>query len=280
MMVQWSVIRLFQRTVMLWVIGFTCSAYWGPQALNAMGRSPLFVPPGPLKYVTHALALLPDGIDDGAVLVVLPLLLIFCARDLLLAPRWWSAALIWFLYTNLMNRAWLAGSGGQQLIANLLFWNIFLCGKRTATGGDEASGWAFAAFWILRLQLSIAYLATGLHKLTGTHWLDGTAMGIVATDPAFGPAWIADHALVASLVTWAVLLFQITFPIAVWFRRTRYAWMVVGILFHLGTALWMDIPEMGLAFIAAYAIWFDDRYVQRFALLRRLAGILRSGSGG
>lgn len=280
MMVQWSVTRLFQRTVLLWVIGFTCSAYWGVDALNAMGRSPLFVPPGPLKYVTHALALMPKGIDDLAVLVAVPVLLIVCLRDLLRAPRWWSAVLIWFLYTNLMNRAWLAGSGGQQLIANLLFWNILLCCKRTRAGGGEALGWAFAAFWILRIQLVIAYLATGLHKLTGTHWLEGTAMGVVATDQAFGPAWIADHPLVASLSTWAVLLFQITFPIAVWFRRTRYAWMVVGILFHVGTTIWMDIPEMGLAFIAAYAIWFDDREVQRFGLSRRLAGIPRSRRGG
>lgn len=280
MTVQWSVIRLFQRTVLLWVIGFTCSAYWGLDALNAMGRSPLFAPPGPLKYLTHALALLPDGIDDVAVLVAVPLLLILCLRDLLRAPRWWSAVLIWFLYTNLMNRAWLAGSGGQQLIANLLFWNIFLCAKRTVAGGVEPSGWPFAAFWILRIQLLIAYLVTGLHKLTGTHWLDGTAMGIVATDPAFGPVWIADHPLAASLMTWAVLLFQITFPISVWFRRTRYAWMLIGILFHVATALWMDIPEMGLAFIAAYAIWFDDQDIQRFAWMRRLAGTSRSGSGG
>lgn len=280
MMVRWSVIRWFQRMVLLWVIGFICSAYWGLDALNAMGRSPLFAPPGPLKYLTHAVALLPDGMDDLAVLVAVPLLLILCLRDLLRAPHWWSAVLIWFIYTNLMNRAWLAGSGGQQLIANLLFWNIFLCGKKTRAGGHQPSGWAFAAFWILRLQLLIAYLATGLHKLTGTHWLDGTAMGMVATDPAFGPTWIADHALVALLSTWAVLLFQITFPIAFWFRRTRYVWMFFGILFHVGTALWMDIPEMGLAFIAAYAIWFDDQDVERFALLRALGGTQRSGSGG
>ena len=278
MMVQWSVIRLFQRNVLLWVIGFTSSAYWGFEALNAMGLSPLYLPSGPLKYVTHALAMLPDGVNDLVVLVAVPLLILLSVHDLLRAPRWWSALLIWFLYTNLMNRAWLAGSGGQQLIANLLFWNIFLSGNRTTAGLDGALGWSFPAFWILRLQVLIAYLATALHKLTGTHWLDGTAMGVVATDPAFGPLWIVDQPFAASLSTWAVLLFQITFPVAVWFRRARYAWMFFGIIFHLATALWMDIPEMGLAFIAAYAIWFDEQTVQRSVPMRRLAGTAGSVS--
>ncbi len=280
MMVPWSAIRLFQRAVLLWVIAFTCSAYWGFDALNTMGLSPLYVPSGPLKYVTHALAMLPDGINDLIVLVAVPLLLILCVRDVLRSPKWWSTLLIWFVYTDLMNRAWLAGSGGQQLVANLLFWNIFLCRSGTLTEEHGARGWSFVAFWILRLQLVIAYLATGLHKLTGSHWHDGSAIGIVATDPAFGPLWMADHPFVASLMTWAVLFFQLTFPIAIWFRTTRYPWMVFGMLFHTGTALWMDIPEMGFAFIAAYSIWFDAQDIDRFALLRRLSGTPGSVGAG
>ena len=291
MMIAWASVRLFQRAMLVWVIGFIASAYFGIDALNTMGSSPLYAPPGPLKFITHALAMVPDGLNDLLVLLVVPILVLLCLRDLLRAPRWWSSLLIWFLYANLMDRAWLAGSGGQQLIANLLFWNIFLSLRFVGGGNGHMAAWshghmsplphepmATCAFWIIRVQLLLAYFATGLHKLTGTSWLDGTAMGIVASDPAFGPLWIVDHPLIASITTWAVLAFQLTFPIAVWFRRTRYGWMLLGILFHLATALWMDIPEMGLAFIAAYPIWFDDQDVHRFALLRRLAGVARSRS--
>ncbi len=268
MTAQSAAMRLFQRAILVWVVGFTLSAYWGLDALNNMGRSPLYAPPGPLRYVTHALALLPEGINDLVVLFALPLLLFFCLRDLFRQPRWWTAFLIWFLYVNLMNRAWLAGSGGQQLIANLLFWNIFLRVGSASNGNGHMATWshghmAFLAFWIIRMQLLLAYAATGLHKLTGTHWLDGTSMGIVATDPAFGPLWIADLPIASTVSTWLVLLFQLTFPLAVWWRRTRYAWMMIGVLFHMGIAFWMDIPEMGLAFIVAYTIWFDDTDLDR-----------------
>ncbi|MBL0036662.1 MAG: hypothetical protein IPP26_13090 [Flavobacteriales bacterium] len=60
------------------------------------------------------------------------------------------------------------------------------------------------------------------------------------------------------MITWALLAFQFTFPIAVWFNRTKLPFMAFGGLFHLGTALWMGIPEMAFAFIACYAIWLDE----------------------
>jgi hypothetical protein len=173
-----------------------------------------------------------------------------------LAPLWW-------LYVNLMNTAWLAGSGGQQLMANVLFWNILLASGKT--------GLQQAAFWTIRLQLLLAYLSTGLYKLQGTHWVDGTALGIVATDAAFGPAWIARWPMVPHLITWAVLCFQLTFPLAVWWPRTRLPWMCFGIAFHLGTAIWMDIAEMGLAFIAVYTMWLGEREAAAIGgLLERL----------
>ncbi|MBK8227218.1 MAG: hypothetical protein IPK70_08575 [Flavobacteriales bacterium] len=172
-------------------------------------------------------------------------------------------ALIWLLYLNVMNTGWLSSSGGQQLMANVLFWCTFLSAR------DERL--KAIGFWAIRLQLLLAYTATGLHKLTGTHWLDGTAMGIVATDPAYGPAWIASFPVLARLATYAVLLFQLSFPIAAWFRTLRLPWMAFGAAFHLGTAIWMDIPEMGLAFIACYAIWLDDDQAARLPLLRRFA---------
>lgn len=267
MMVPWNAVKLFRMVIHLWVICFVLSALpawewlWDPAVSPALPA-----PPGPFGLVTHAFSTwLP------AVVLSIPVVLALCVRNLFRPARWWSALLIWVLYTNLMNRAWMAGSGGQQLIGNLLFWLIFLPdGSRPLAGVREVVG--VSSFWIVRLQLLLAYAATGLHKLTGTHWLDGTAMGIVATDPAYGPAWLADHPMLAALMTWAVLLFQLTFPVALWFRRVRVPWMVVGIVFHLGTALSLGIPEMAFAFIAAYPIWLsDDEAVRVARLFRRRA---------
>lgn len=237
-------VRLFQRLSVAWVLGFLVSGIGSAERLWLHPVSPIWMPPGPLRFVTHALCLGNGGwMMEGALIALAAL----AAWQLILRPRPLLMAATWFLFVNLMNRAWMASSGGQQLMANVLFWSIFLCFKR-----DDLRT---LGIWAIRLQLLLAYFATGLHKLSGTLWIDGTAMGIVATDGAFGPAWLADFPLASRLVTWAVLVFQITFPIAVWFKKLRTLWMFAGVLFHLATALWMDIPEMGLAFLTVYPLW-------------------------
>ena len=76
-----------------------------------------------------------------------------------------------------MNAAWPTSTGGHQLMANLLFWNIGLA-------LPDRSRFLLArttAFHIVRFQLLLAYLATTLHKLQGHAWLDGSALSQVAS---------------------------------------------------------------------------------------------------
>lgn len=250
-----ATVRLFQKAILLWVAVYTPTAWVGSDALDSMLRSPLYLPSGPLTAFTHTLLLLPSEWTGILASIIAYALIALCLHGLFRGPRWWTMALIWWGYINLMNVAWLAASGGQQLIANLLFWSILLAIPGAAFGSFVRA----SAFWIIRLQLILTYLATGLYKLQGTHWPDGSALGIVVTDPVFGPLWIAGFPLLAKGITWAVLAFQFTFPLAVWWRPTRLPWMLFGITFHLGTALWMGLPDMAFAFIAAYTIWLDPK---------------------
>lgn len=258
-----ATVRLFQKAILLWVAVYTLTAWVGADALNTMLRSPVHLPSGPLTGLTHTLLLLPVTWVGILAPIVAYLLIALCVHGLFRGPIWWTTALIWWAYTNLMNVAWLAGSGGQQLIANLLFWSILFAVPGAAFGSLLRA----SAFCIIRIQLILTYLATGLHKLQGTHWPDGSALGIVATDPDFGPLWIAGFPLLAKGITWAVLAFQFTFPLAVWWRPTRLPWMFFGIAFHLSTALWMGLPDMALAFIAAYTIWLDPKDLERLRSL-------------
>ena len=256
-----STVRVFQGAVHLWVAGYLLSGLRAAEFLWLHPVAPRLPAQGAWEWLTRAFAWWwPEALIGPAILV----LFLLAVRGLFLPVRWWSALLLWFLYVNLTDLAWLAGSGGQQLMANVLFWNILLSLPSSAIPPcPHFPILPISAFWIIRFQLLLAYLATGLHKLTGAHWLDGTALGIAATDPAYGPGWIAASPTAAALLTWIVLVFQLTFPLAVWWRPSRAAWMALGVLFHLGTAVWMDIPEMGLAFIAVYPIWMDERDARR-----------------
>ncbi len=268
-------VLLFQRALHLWVLLFLLTAIPAMDALWLDPVSPQHTTSGPRHALVQPFRVwLPVG--AAPLLLVVTLL---CALWGVFRPmRPWTAIVLWFGFTALMDLAFLAGSGGQQLIANFLFWNIGL-----ACAHAHMPPWAHAhmptcahirawlpslSFWIIRLQLLLAYAATAAHKLSGTLWIEGSAMGIVATDPAFGPGWIAQLPLLGMVLSWLVLLFQITFPIAVWYGAVRVPWMIAGIVFHLGTALWMEVPEMAFAFLVGYAIWLSED--EACVLLQRL----------
>lgn len=258
----WNALRVLRLAVYGWLVLYVVTALPAAEWLWDPPVSPrLHGPPGLFRYLTHAFATwLPIAFawPAAVLLALLGVLAIF--RRL----RWWISLLIWILFTSLMNHAWLAASGGHQLITNVLFWMIFLptvpTERPVAPGivSDLLEILGFAAFWIIRLQLLLAYGVTGIQKLTGYQWTHGHAVAIVATDPDYGPAFLAGQGGLLIALTYAVLAFQLIFPIAVWWRPTRIIWMWAGVAFHVCTGVAFGIPDMGLAFLAVYPIWWSE----------------------
>ena len=265
MTLPWTSIRLFRIAVHVWLLGYLASALPYAEWLWDPGLAPLASPPGPFRYLTHAFGTwLPVWLSIPAVALVMALAVV----ELIRPGKRWTAFLIWMLYTSLMNLAWSAASGGQQLMANVLFWMIFLPAGPPASPSsglrvdlEEISG--TIAFWIIRLQLLLAYGVTAIQKLTGEFWIQGQASGIVVTDPGYGPAYLAAYPTVLAMISIGALVFQLGFPLAVWWRPTRKTWMWMGLLFHLGTGFSLAILDMAFAFLACYPIWFDEECARR-----------------
>ncbi len=247
-----ATIRLFQRAVHLWLFGYTLSCLPMAEWLWDFPISPPLPVPGVTGLFMNVFGTwLPHdfAVPSAGVLVL------FAAYGVFREQPRWMAFLTWMLFSSLVQRAWLASCGGLLLMNNVLLWMVLL---RQDPSTKTAGYLSQLAFWMIRAQLLFTYLATGLHKLTGTSWLDGTAVGIVSSDPQFGPHWLASWPALSAIVTWGLLAFQFGFPLAVWWRRSCYPAMALGIAFHLGTAVFIDIPQMGLAFIACYAVWLDE----------------------
>ncbi len=252
-----ATIRLFQRAVHLWLLGYMLSCLPMGEWLWDLPVSPPLPVPGFMGSLMNAFGTwLPDGFAMPAV----ALLVLFAAFGVFREQPRWMAFLTWMLFSSLVQRAWLASCGGLLLMNNVLLWMVLL---RQHTSMRKTGFLSQLAFWMIRAQLLFTYLATGLHKLTGTSWLDGTAVGIVSSDPQFGPHWLASWPALSALVTWGLLAFQFGFPLAVWWRRSRYWAMAFGIAFPVGTAVFISIPQMGLAFIACYTVWLDEDGAER-----------------
>jgi hypothetical protein len=158
------------------------------------------------------------------------------------------------MFRSITHRMWLASNGGVQLMENMLLLIVFM-------GAVGPSVIRSSAFWIARLQLLLVYAVTAAHKFTGSAWLDGSAFSAVARDPDFHLAWLSQSPLLCTALTFGTLGFMTLFPLAVWWSPARRIFLVIGVLFHLATGLFMDIPQMGLAFVVCYALWLKDEEV-------------------
>ncbi len=239
------VIRSFQRWAYAWLaLYLTALLLLGGDAWTNAPVKVFTARTGPAALFQHALDLVPA---EG--LVMLCALGVFGSLLLLRRHRWWIGLAVWFLYRLIDHRMWLASNGGLQLMGTMLLWAALM-------GEDVDARVRTFSFWAARLQLLLVYAAAAAHKFTGTTWLDGTAMLRVANDPLFHLHWLAAFPALCAVITYAVLAWMTLFPLAVWWWPSRRIVLCFGVAFHLLTALFIGIPQMGLAFIACYPLWW------------------------
>ncbi|MBK8949485.1 MAG: HTTM domain-containing protein [Flavobacteriales bacterium] len=274
-----STIRLFQRALYLWLAGYVLSAL--PEA-DRMWQHPVS-PVTQGAWIADLVAALP-GSDRWAGLPAALLLLGMAAYGLWREPPRWMALTMVVLYTALLHRSWLAATGGHWLMANVLLWNVAL---RARPSAPAEACLAHLGFLAIRLQLCLAYVMSGLNKLAGTCWLDGTALLRVAGDEAYDPRALLHHPAVAATLGHGVLVLLLMLPIALWVPSLRRTALITALLFHLVSGFWFHIPDMALAFCAVLICWTSQGEAQAVerattrckALVFRRLDDVRAGSG-
>jgi hypothetical protein len=131
--------------------------------------------------------------------------------------------------------------------------------RRAALGGDPGD----VPVWPLRLircQVSLIYLGSALWKLLSPAWRDGSAVYWALNLNTFHrfpwPIPIAAEPYVAFL-TWGTLLFELSFPVLVWFRATRLPTLALGIAMHLGLWLALELGPFSWVMMASYIAFLD-----------------------
>jgi len=181
-----------------------------------------------------------------------------------LLPRMNAACLFVVLYSLEMRNAIIFDS--QDIVIRLLAfcliwipsgrcWSVQAClanWRRTrplpgpfpeGDGGCSVPGWGLR---LIQIQIAMVFFSTALVKLSGKEWIDGTALYYVSRlDDFFGrfpvPAWLFDTPWTVALMTWAVILVELTVPILIWFRKTRRLCLVAALLFHLANEWTMHL---------------------------------------
>lgn len=168
-------------------------------------------------------------------------------------------------------------SSAHQLMTVLLFcliWTetgqVWSLDARWAVRGELRSVPAWP-LWLMRCQVAIVYLSSGLHKLAYPMWRDGTAVHWALNLNAFHrfPRPLpVEAAPLEALLTWGTLLFELTFWLLVMFRRTRPIALIGGLGLHAGLFATMELGPFSFLMVATYVCYLDP---ERTAKLLRSA---------
>lgn len=114
---------------------------------------------------------------------------------------------------------------------------------------------------LVQIQLCVVYAYTGLEKIRGDQWWEGSALWYVMGNSQLVPmdlSFMQHVPWLIAVMTFATLMFEIYFPFAVLAPVTRWIWLAVGALMHLGTALFMGLPFFSLVMLSSYFLFLPE----------------------
>lgn len=112
--------------------------------------------------------------------------------------------------------------------------------------------------WVLLIVFIALYGSTGWLKALKepTWWTNGDVLAYHMLHPYFGMkplgVWASGQAWLVVPLCWATVVFEASFPLLVWFRRTNPWALLVGALMHVGIRLFMNVGPFSYLALAAY----------------------------
>jgi Vitamin K-dependent gamma-carboxylase len=178
------------------------------------------------------------------------------------------SVLILFLYLTIYHRTQAIQNAGADLLKLQLFFLLFMNENAAEMKPGYARNLSIIttniAFFASQLQVVFVYLIAALFKLTGDNWLSGWAVSYVFENEEYSIYFIKQLSqifpLALKMITWAVLLFQLLFPVLIWVKKIKPFLLFIGIGMHLGIAFILGIPDFGLLMIIMYLIFCDEAW--------------------
>lgn len=152
-------------------------------------------------------------------------------------------------------------NGGSDRLAILMLFCLLLANIL------PTALWRELALGYLAAQLVLSYLMSGWVKIVNPDWRNGRALNDVFAFSAY-PVSEQLRALAARprllwAAAWAVMLFELVFPLSLLDSRALYAALVIAALFHVANAMLFGLNRFVWVWIAAYPslLWLQARLV-------------------
>ncbi len=119
----------------------------------------------------------------------------------------------------------------------------------------------------IQIQLCVIYMFSGLEKLKGSSWWEGTAIWEALSFydfTLFDFSFLLSVPLLSGVLVVFTVLFEIYFPVLIWVPKLRKVLLILGLLFHLGIGLSLNIYFFSLIMLSAYILFIPSESLRRF----------------
>lgn len=161
---------------------------------------------------------------------------------------------------------------GVDMIAT--FFLLYLCFARSnarfsvdawlGRGAKTQSAVSHIAWRLMQLQVCIVYGYSGLEKLKGSRWWDGSALWDVLSIgnmQRWDLSFVANFPVLLAAGVYIVLAWEIYFPVLVWQRALRLPVLLFGVLMHIGIFVFMNLPSFGFMMITLYLLFLKPEEI-------------------
>lgn len=174
-------------------------------------------------------------------------------------PHFYIIFLILFFSTFLITLRWRGSfNGGSDYLTLIML--LCLC------VGYLSPLLAKAALWYITLQVISSYFLAGLYKVKEQKWRLGTAVyGFISSPNYKTPAFVlkkSENPTWAFVIAWAVILFELSFPLVLTLPLLTKFYLLCGVLFHLGNFLVFGLNRFFWVWSASYpALYYCSQLI-------------------
>lgn len=177
--------------------------------------------------------------------------------------RFLPDVLICLIVLNLHYKIYSSLTGGDFLINQLLFFNIFLSLQINSSSNKWKQFLLLlhnGAVLSIIIQICIVYFLAGLAKLIDVDWQKGMALIYISDVEQFKliPTPNSNYLSKAILIflNYLILLYQILFAVLVFIKRIKKPVLVFGIAMHAYIILFMGLFWFGLIMMICYIFFW------------------------
>jgi uncharacterized membrane protein YphA (DoxX/SURF4 family) len=173
-----------------------------------------------------------------------------------------TASITWLVWVSLWNRNPLLLDGDDAVLKVMCFYLMLSpCGNCWSVDASLHKMPQQVVVWPLRLmqfQIALIYFVSGWVKFQSPEWLDGTIMQYVLIHPQYSrwDGWVfIDDPLITGLLAGLagfIRWWELLFPFLLINAYSRKISLLIGILFHFGLLLTMNLRWFPVIMLSLY----------------------------